>query len=144
MGIHLSHGGTAVTCKIGSAFAVHGLVVSLSFASKSDCLYCSCSGLCNGFRNILWSLAHAGQEDTRCWGFYRTQLCMGFSQEIVGINACCQHGCNLYVHPDSAQWQLARTTISASITNLFVVQQVRGLYHQQLPSGCGLPCLPDP
>ena len=67
----------------------------LILCQKSDCLDCCRAGLGYRLGDILWSLAYTGEKYTCCRRLYRTKLCMGFCQEVVGINAGCQHGGNL-------------------------------------------------
>ena len=65
-------------------------------------------------RNILWSLADTGKENTSCRGLYRTKLCMCFCEEVVGINTCGKLVA-IFLTSLFGSMAAARTTISASI-----------------------------
>ena len=98
------------------------LVRQLILGEKADGLDCCRAGLGYGLRDILRSLADTGKEHTGGGGLYRTKLRMSLGEEVVGIDAGGQHGSQSFCTEGSGSMAAARTTISAFIEDLLVVQ----------------------
>ena len=60
---------------------------------KSDDLSRASTCLRYGFGNILRTLAHAGEEDTRCRRFYRSELRVSLCEEVVCVHGSCELCC---------------------------------------------------
>ena len=60
---------------------------------KSDDLSRASTCLRYGFGNILRALAHAGEEDTRCRRFYRSELRVSLCEEVVCVHGSCELCC---------------------------------------------------
>ena len=64
----------------------------LILGEKANGFDCCRAGLGYGLRDILRSLADTGKEHTGGGGLYRTKLRMSLGEEVVVVDAGCQHG----------------------------------------------------